>query len=65
VSKSKICVGFGPHEGKCSNPAGSPWSKLWCRRCDEIRVETIGRKLLAIKEAMEPERGDPRKGGTA
>jgi hypothetical protein len=42
------CLGYGPLEGKCTEPAGTPWSPYWCQRCDELRRETISRELNAF-----------------
>ncbi len=35
------CNGYGKYEGKCSNQAGTRWTLLWCKRCGELRKETI------------------------
>lgn len=43
------CVGFGPHEDKCENEAGTPWTPYWCPRCDEMRREHISRRLEQIR----------------
>ncbi len=53
------CLGYGPYEGKCDNPAGSPWSDYWCLRCDKLRLETIKRKLETIVQSF----GRDRQGG--
>ena len=39
------CIGYGPHEGKCENEAGTPWGPHWCMRCDKIRLATISKSL--------------------
>ena len=39
------CIGYGPHEGKCENEAGTPWGPHWCMRCDKIRLATISKNL--------------------
>lgn len=35
--KANQCLGFGEFEGACENIAGTPWTVLWCLRCDELR----------------------------
>jgi hypothetical protein len=45
----KICIGFGPYEGNCENPAGTPWTPHWCDRCDRLRRDTITKQLETIK----------------
>lgn len=45
---SKLCVGFGPYEGKCENEAGTPWTPYWCPRCDKLRKEHISEQLEGI-----------------
>lgn len=42
------CIGYGEHEGKCSNKAGTKWSKYWCERCNHIRLDTISAQMQAI-----------------
>jgi hypothetical protein len=44
----KICIGFGEHENKCTNIAGTPWSPYWCERCNKLRLEHITRQMEAI-----------------
>ena len=44
----KICIGFGEFEGKCKETAGTPWTKLWCLRCDELRRAHITKRLEGI-----------------
>lgn len=43
------CIGFGPHEGKCDNEAGTARTPYWCQRCDDLRVKHISRRLESIK----------------
>ena len=42
------CLGYGPYEGKCDNKAGTPWTKYWCPRCDELRREAITKQLEGL-----------------
>lgn len=42
------CIGFGPHEGKCDNHAGTRWSDYWCERCDRLRLEHIDKRMNAL-----------------
>lgn len=47
------CIGFGEHEGRCHNTAGTPWSPYWCGRCNELRMARISAildQLLAESE---------------
>lgn len=44
----RICVGFGPTEGKCRNAAGTPWGPHWCPECDERRREHITRRMREL-----------------
>jgi hypothetical protein len=46
------CIGYGPHEGKCENEAGTPWGPHWCMRCDKIRLATISKNLTDIVNAF-------------
>ncbi|HUS92181.1 MAG TPA: hypothetical protein VM695_10050 [Phycisphaerae bacterium] len=45
---ARRCIGFGEFEGKCPNVAGTPWTPLWCLRCDELRRAHITRRLEAL-----------------
>ncbi len=47
------CIGYGIYEGKCKNKAGTPWTPCWCKRCDEIRKETITKKMEDIIKGFE------------
>ncbi len=49
------CIGYGPWEGKCENEAGTPWTDLWCPRCDELRRETVTKQLEALAKRFEEE----------
>ncbi len=51
------CVGFGPHEGLCSNDAGTPWTPFWCPRCDELRRKSITESLEGILKDIKKEEG--------
>lgn len=46
------CIGYGPHEGKCENEAGTPWGPHWCMRCDKIRLATISKNLTDMVNAF-------------
>ncbi len=46
--KPKICLGFGPTEGKCDKPAGCPHSPHWCVDCNKLRMEHITAQLEAL-----------------
>jgi hypothetical protein len=45
---AETCIGFGEFTGKCSNDAGTPWTPLWCLRCDELRRAAITKQLEGI-----------------
>jgi len=42
------CIGYGNHEGKCENVAGTKWGPHWCLRCDKIRLATISASIEGI-----------------
>ncbi len=42
------CIGFGEHETKCNNLAGTKWSKHWCERCDKLRLDHIENQLKKL-----------------
>lgn len=46
------CIGFGEFEGTCENPADANDAGYWCRRCEPIRVEHIGRQLREIHDDL-------------
>lgn len=46
------CVGYGIYEGKCSNKAGTPWTPVWCFRCDKIRKKTVTKQLEEISKEL-------------
>lgn len=46
--KSTKCIGYGEFEGQCDQDAGTPWTTLWCMRCDELRREMITESLEKI-----------------
>jgi hypothetical protein len=50
---STQCIGYAEFEGTCSNEAGTPWTPLWCLRCDEIRRATITQQLQDIRAAFD------------
>jgi hypothetical protein len=50
------CIGYGEFEGKCENAAGTPWTPLWCLRCDKIRRATIGNQLEGILDSLDQEK---------
>jgi hypothetical protein len=52
----RICLGFGPHEGKCTNAAG-PRSPYWCDRCEDLRREHITKQLENLMTARAPKAG--------
>jgi hypothetical protein len=60
------CIGFGEFEGTCENEAGdSPWSKLWCLRCDRLRLDHITAQMekisarFAVEAPPHPEERTP------
>ena len=50
--KPRRCAGFPPHDD-CQNEAGTPWTDLWCPRCDALRRAEIGRTLEEILRDMD------------
>ena len=48
----RICIGYGDREGICTEPAGTPWTPLWCKECDEERRATITRQMAAISASF-------------
>jgi hypothetical protein len=48
TGNAATCIGFGPHEGTCENPAGSSHSKLWCQRCDDLRLAHLDEQFKKI-----------------
>ena len=42
------CIGFGAYEDQCSHDAGSPWSDIWCQRCDKLRIAHIDKRFEEI-----------------
>ena len=55
MSGPHICIGFGEREGKCENPAGTPWTPLWCSACDEERRAHITAQLERVGSRFTPE----------
>jgi hypothetical protein len=52
MTPGRKCIGFGEHEGKCPNTAGTPWTKLWCLSCDEARRASITASMKAISASF-------------
>jgi hypothetical protein len=48
------CIGFGPHEFNCTNPADTP-AQLWCQRCEALRREHISEAFAVVIDAFESE----------
>lgn len=48
MSTPETCIGYGEFDGKCDRAAGSSHSKLWCQRCDDLRLETLDRQFAEI-----------------
>ena len=46
------CIGYGIYDRKCTNEAGTPWTKYWCKRCDDIRRETVGKQMREIRDSF-------------
>jgi hypothetical protein len=47
------CIGFGEFEDACENEAGdSPWSKLWCLRCDRLRLAHITDRMESNTKSL-------------
>lgn len=42
------CIGFGKHDGRCENEAGSTHSALWCQRCDDLRMAHLDAQMMKI-----------------
>lgn len=53
MSTPETCIGYGEFDGKCDRPAGSSHSKLWCQRCDDLRLETLDRQFAEIAAHFE------------
>ena len=45
----KKCIGFGKYEGWCNNPSGSSHSKLWCQRCDDLRMAHLDKRFAELQ----------------
>jgi hypothetical protein len=56
--RQHICIGYGEREGLCANPAGTPWTPLWCPECDQERRDTITQQMADISAAFREERRD-------
>lgn len=50
---ARECLGYGIYERNCTNKAGTPWTKLWCLRCDEIRRAKLRRQLEDLTKEQE------------
>jgi hypothetical protein len=48
ATEDRTCVGWGELEGKCREPAGTPWTPHWCPRCDEARRAHLTRRLQEL-----------------
>ena len=46
------CIGYGAYEGKCTYWPGIPSTPYWCKRCDDIRKETITKNLEEIRDSF-------------
>lgn len=42
------CIGFGEFEGKCKNIATSLRTRLWCDRCNNLRISHITKQMQEI-----------------
>lgn len=51
------CIGYGEFERRCQNRAGTPYTAIWCRRCDGARLAAITRQLEAVQRAAQIEDG--------
>ena len=52
----KRCIGFDEFEGRCDRVAGSSHSKLWCQRCDDLRLASLERQFKEIARDLEHHR---------
>lgn len=43
------CLGFGEHDGTCTNEAGSTHSPLWCQRCEDLRLAYLSGQFEKIR----------------
>ena len=48
LSMTRTCIGYGEHEGRCTNPVDAPRSDHWCARCDDIRFAAITKNFEDI-----------------
>lgn len=48
---SRKCAGGFP--GPCDNKPGTPWTPLWCPKCDEKRKASILASLKQMKADLE------------
>lgn len=44
------CIGFGPHDGRCTNPSGP--NPIWCVRCDKLRMAHLDKQFAKISAAF-------------
>lgn len=49
------CIGFGEHEGRCGKDADANTARLWCVRCNQLRMEHLDRRMDEIRRWIEPE----------
>lgn len=54
------CIGYGPFDSRradpaqhCQNPADANRARLWCRRCEALRVAAIDNQMAAITKTFE------------
>ena len=52
------CIGFGKHEGICTNEAGTKWSPLWCSRCNRLRLAHIDTRFGGLLRTVSSEGGE-------
>lgn len=50
------CIGFGEFARRCENHAGSTHSKLWCQRCDDLRLKSIDADIERLIQGMEEQK---------
>lgn len=45
LTPAQRCIGFGEFDGRCDHAAGSTHSRLWCQRCDDLRLAGLDRQF--------------------
>ena len=66
MGKTRVCIGFGEHRGRCGR-VPREGSRFWCERCDALRIQHVDAALRRIADQFGAAMldGKKREGGDA